>query len=61
MKVKRFKVGNKYLYTFIDHKNEFTFRKKNNNIMMWTKKEIVYLQKALNVMGQEYIRQYYCK
>lgn len=61
MKTKRFKVGNKYLYTFVKANDLIVFRKKNNNIMMWTKKEIVYLKKAMNVLGEHYIREYYCK
>lgn len=61
MKVKRFRVGSKYMFTFIKDNGEVIFKKKNHNMMMWTKKEISYIEKVMLTLGEQYVRDYYCK
>lgn len=61
MSAKRFKVKGKYLYTFVNSNGEVIFKKKNGNLMMWTKKEISYIEKVMLTLGEQYVRDYYCK
>lgn len=61
MIAKRFKVKGKYLYTFVNRNGEVIFKKKNGNLMMWTKKEISYIEKVMLTLGEQYVRDYYCK
>lgn len=61
MKVKRFLVKGKYLYTLVRDNNEVVFKKKNNNVMLWTKKEISYIEQVVVTLGEQYVRDYYCK
>ena len=61
MSAKRFKVKGKYLYTFVNRNGEVIFKKKNGNLMMWTKKEISYIEKVMTTLGEQYVKDYYCK
>jgi hypothetical protein len=59
---KRFKVKGKYLYTFVNDSGVAIFYKTNtSNLMMWTKSEISYIEKVMTALGEQYVRDYYCK
>lgn len=62
MGTKRFKVKSKYFYTFVNDRGVAVFNKANTDKpMMWTKKEISYIEKVMLTLGEQYVRDYYCK